>query len=62
MKLFAKLYDQLETTNDPVRKVDGLTDYLSKVNDQEKLWALALLLQTHKKRLTTTKDLSFFIK
>lgn len=54
MKNFARLFRRLDQTNKTNAKVEALADYFQEVNDQDKLWTIALLSHRRPKRSVNT--------
>ncbi len=54
MKDFAALFTALDQTNSTLKKVDALAKYFDRSNDQDKLWAIAILSHRRPKRTVKT--------
>ena len=54
MKQFAALFTQLDQTTKTLQKVAALKDYFQRVDDQDRLWAIALLAHRRPKRTVKT--------
>ena len=57
MKSFASLFTRLDQTTKTLVKVDALATYFSAVNDQDKLWAIAILSHRRPRRTVKTSEL-----
>lgn len=54
MKNFAHLFTQLDQTTKTLKKVAALVDYFGKVDDKDRLWAIAILSHRRPKRTVKT--------
>ncbi len=54
MKLFAKLFTQLDQTTKTNAKVEALADYFSEATDKDKLWTIAILSHRRPRRTVNT--------
>ena len=54
MKHFSTLFKTLDETNKTTKKVDALALFFDEANDQDKLWAIALLSHKRPKRIVST--------
>ena len=54
MKNFARLFRRLDQTNKTNAKVEALADYFGEVEDEDKLWTVALLSHRRPKRSVNT--------
>lgn len=54
MKQFADLFNELDQTTKTLKKVAALKSYFQKVDDRERLWAIALLAHRRPKRTVKT--------
>jgi len=54
MKNFAHLFTQLDQTTKTLKKVAALVDYFGKVDDRDRLWAMAILSHRRPKRTVKT--------
>lgn len=54
MKKFAQLFAQLDQTTKTLKKVEYLVSYLNEADDQDKLWAIAILSHRRPKRTVKT--------
>jgi len=50
MKAFARLFDAIDTSTKTNRKIAAMVDYLGKVADEEKIFAIAILIGNKPKR------------
>jgi DNA ligase-1 len=54
MKYFVKLFYDLEQTNQQQEKINLICNYLHQVDDEEKIWMLALFTGRRPRRMATT--------
>jgi len=57
MKHFANLFTSLDQTTKTLVKVQALVDFFEEAEDQDKLWAIAILSHRRPKRTVKTKEL-----
>jgi len=60
MKHFGQLFTDLDQTTKTLGKIDALLDYFSKISDQDKLWAIALLSHRRPRRTVNTSLLALW--
>jgi DNA ligase 1 len=58
MKFFTKLFTELDQTTKTLGKIKSLIDYFEKADDQDKLWAIALLSHRRPKRTVNASYLA----
>lgn len=61
MKVFSRLYQNLERSKDTSKRVDLLSKYFSEVSDSDKLWTIALFSQKRPKRIIKPLSLRLWI-
>ena len=54
MKNFTQLFTELDQTTKTLKKIDALVSYFQRVDDEDKLWAIALLTGKRPKRTVRT--------
>ncbi|WP_020569327.1 ATP-dependent DNA ligase [Neolewinella persica] len=54
MKNFAELFTQLDQTTKTLKKVAALVDFFERANDEDRLWAIAILSHRRPKRTVKT--------
>jgi len=60
MKKFVTLFNTIDQTNKTSEKVDALVQYFETVNDEDKLWTLAIFTGRNPKRIVTTTQLKIW--
>jgi DNA ligase-1 len=58
MKYFTKLFTEIDQTTKTLGKIKALVEYFQKANDQDKLWAVALLSHRRPKRTVNASYLA----
>ena len=58
MKYFTKLFTEIDQTTKTLGKIKALIEYFQKANDQDKLWAVALLSHRRPKRTVNASYLA----
>ena len=58
MKYFTKLFTELDQTTKTLGKIKALVEYFDKADDQDKLWAIALLSHRRPKRTVNASYLA----
>ncbi len=57
MKLFARLFQKLDSTNKTNEKIDALVDYFQKAPGEDAAWAVSFLIGRKPKQIVPTKKL-----